>query len=46
VFGLVDDEVGYIMRGVDAVDPEFAYERTMSPSRDAGELLRAAIVGR
>jgi hypothetical protein len=46
VFGLVDDEVGYIMRGVDAVDPEFAYERTMSPSRDSGELLRAAIVGR
>ena len=46
IFGLVDDEIGYIMRHRDAVDPEFAYERTMSPGREAGELIRAALVGR
>ena len=46
VFGLVDDEVGYLMRGKDAVDPNFAYERTMTPGPDAGELVRAALVGR
>jgi hypothetical protein len=46
VFGLCDDEVGYLLRGQDAVDPEFAYERSMSACRDAGELVRTAIVGR
>ena len=44
VFGLVDDEVGYLMRAQDARDPEFAYERTMSPCAEAGELVRAALV--
>lgn len=46
VFGLVDDEVGYLMRGIDAVDPEFQYEREVSPGRTAGELVRAALAGR
>lgn len=45
-FGLVDDEIGYIMREQDAVDPEFAYERTMSPGREAGELIRTALTHR
>lgn len=45
LFGLCDDEVGYLLRGVDAVDPEFAYERSMSACRDAGERVRAAVVG-
>jgi hypothetical protein len=45
VFGLCDDEVGYLLRGVDAVDPGFAYERSMSACRDAGERVRAALVG-
>jgi len=45
VFGLCDDEVGYLLRGVDAVDPGFAYERSMSACRDAGERVRAAVVG-
>lgn len=43
VFGLVDDEVGYLMRGEDCRDPEFAYERTMTPSTDAGEQIRRAL---
>ncbi|MEE2886491.1 MAG: neutral/alkaline non-lysosomal ceramidase N-terminal domain-containing protein [Planctomycetota bacterium] len=43
VFGLVDDEVGYLMRGQDSRDPEFSYERTMSPNRDAGEQIRRAL---
>lgn len=46
VFGLCDDEVGYLLRGQDADDPEFAYERSMSPCRDAGEIVRAALSGR
>jgi hypothetical protein len=46
VFGLCDDEVGYLLREQDAVDPEFAYERSMSPCRTAGERVRRAITGR
>jgi len=46
VFGLCDDEVGYLLREKDAVDPEFAYERSMSPCRSAGERVRRAITGR
>ncbi len=46
VFGLCDDEVGYLLRDRDAIDPEFAYERSMSPCRTAGERVRAAITGR
>ncbi len=45
IFGLCDDEVGYLLRDCDAHDPEFAYERSMSPCRAAGELVRAALVG-
>jgi hypothetical protein len=46
VFGLVDDEVGYLMAARDARNPEFEYERTMSPSVDAGErVLRALLAG-
>ena len=43
VFGLCDDEVGYLLRDRDANDPEFAYERSMSPCTDAGERVRQAI---
>ncbi len=46
VFGLCDDEVGYLLREQDASDPEFAYERSMSPCRLAGEIVRAALTGR
>jgi hypothetical protein len=46
VFGLVDDEVGYLMSEKDARDREFAYERTMSPGPEAGELVVEALVGR
>jgi hypothetical protein len=46
VFGLCDDEVGYLMREQEASDPEYAYERLMSPCRTAGERVRAAITGR
>ncbi len=45
LFGLADDELGYLMREVDARDREFAYERTMSPVVDAGERVAAALVG-
>lgn len=45
VFGLCDDEVGYLLRDRDALDPEFAYERSMSPCRTAGERVREAITG-
>jgi hypothetical protein len=45
ILGLCDDEVGYLLRDQDARDPEFAYERSMSPCRTAGERVRAAIVG-
>ncbi|MCC6672868.1 MAG: hypothetical protein IT458_17525 [Planctomycetes bacterium] len=46
VFGLVDDEVGYLMSERDARDREFAYERLMSPSRSSGERVVEALVGR
>lgn len=46
VFGLCDDEVGYLLRDQEAQDPEFAYERSMSPCRTAGERVRRAITGR
>ena len=45
VLGLCDDEVGYLMREQEAVAPLFAYERSMSPCRRAGELVRAALTG-
>ncbi|MEM7202751.1 MAG: neutral/alkaline non-lysosomal ceramidase N-terminal domain-containing protein [Planctomycetota bacterium] len=45
LFGLCDDEVGYLLREVDARDREFAYERTMSPVVDAGERVFAALCG-
>ncbi|MCA8944365.1 MAG: neutral/alkaline non-lysosomal ceramidase N-terminal domain-containing protein [Planctomycetes bacterium] len=45
VFGLVDDEVGYLMSERDARDPEFAYERTMAPGPRAGEILLEVLVG-
>jgi hypothetical protein len=45
VFGLCDDEVGYLLRGKDARDPWFAYERSMSPCLSAGELVSTAITG-
>jgi hypothetical protein len=45
LLGLVDDEVGYLMREVDARDPLFGYERLMSPVVDAGERIAAALVG-
>lgn len=46
VFGLCDDEVGYLLREQEAEDPEYAYERSMSPCGDAGEIVRAALTGR
>ncbi|MCK5943731.1 MAG: hypothetical protein KAI24_17235 [Planctomycetes bacterium] len=46
VFGLCDDEVGYLMREQEAVHPEFAYERGMSPCKLAGEMVRRALTGR
>lgn len=45
VFGLCDDELGYLLREVDARDPEFAYERSMSPCTRAGELVVEALAG-
>lgn len=45
VFGLCDDEVGYLLRDDEAADPEYAYEVGMSPCRDAGEIVRAALSG-
>jgi hypothetical protein len=46
LFGLCDDEVGYLLRAQEAADPEFAYERSMSACGDAGERVRAALTGR
>jgi hypothetical protein len=46
IFSLVDDEVGYLMSERDARDPEFAYERSMSPGVDAGERVLSALIGR
>jgi len=45
IFGLVDDEVGYLMREVDAHDPEYAYERLVSPGVRAGEAVFRAVAG-
>ncbi len=45
VFGLVDDEVGYLLSERDARSFDFAYERLMSPGATAGELVIEAIVG-
>jgi hypothetical protein len=45
VFGLCDDEVGYLLRRQEATDPLYRYERSMSPCRDAGELVRAVLRG-
>lgn len=46
IFGLVDDEVGYLMAERDARSEDFTYERSMSPCVDAGErVLRALLVG-
>ncbi len=44
LFGLCDDEVGYLMRLQEARHPEFAYERSMSPCLDAGERVEAALL--
>lgn len=46
VFGLCDDELGYLLREVDARDEEFAYERSMSSCTRAGELVVQGLVGR
>jgi hypothetical protein len=46
IFGLCDDEVGYLMRDQEAIDPLYAYERSMSPCRSAGERVRRALTGR
>jgi hypothetical protein len=46
IFGLCDDEVGYLMRDQEAVDPLYSYERSMSPCRTAGERVRKALTGR
>ena len=43
VFGLVDDEVGYLMSEVDAEDKLFTYERSVSPGADSGELVLEAL---
>lgn len=45
VFGLCDDEVGYLLRDQEAVDPEYRYERSVSPCRTAGERVRRALTG-
>ena len=45
IFGLVDDELGYLLREVDAHDPLYAYERLVSPGVTAGEMVSRALVG-
>ena len=44
MFGLVDDELGYLLSEREARDPEFEYERSMSPGPTAGEMLMDALV--
>ncbi len=39
LFGLCDDEVGYLLGAQEARDPEFRYERSMSPGPASGEIL-------
>lgn len=46
LLGLVDDEVGYLMSERDARDPEFGYERGMSPGPESGERVLEALIGR
>lgn len=46
VFGLVDDEVGYLMDDRTARDPEFSYERGMGPGVRGGEQVTDALVAR
>ena len=46
LFGLCDDEVGYLLRQQEVDDPEYAYERSMSACASAGERVSAAITGR
>ncbi len=43
LFGLCDDELGYLLRAQDARHPEFAYERSMSPCVLAGEAIETAL---
>lgn len=45
LFGLCDDELGYLLREQDARDPEFRYERSVSACLRAGEIVRTAITG-
>ena len=45
VFGLCDDEVGYLMSERDARSQLFAYERTMSPEVEAGDMVVDALAG-
>ncbi|MCR9246490.1 MAG: hypothetical protein NXI31_15765 [bacterium] len=45
IFGLCDDEIGYLMRAEEAADPEYAYELSMSACFDAGERVRRALSG-
>ena len=46
LFGLCDDEVGYLMRVQDARDSNYEYERLMSPDVWSGERVREALIGR
>jgi hypothetical protein len=46
VFGLCDDELGYLMREVDAANPRYHYERSMSPCLRAGDIAVEALVGK
>ncbi len=46
IFGLCDDEVGYLMRKQEARHPDYRYEHSMSPCTLAGEMVRAALTGR
>lgn len=44
VFGLVDDELGYLLSEDDARNPRFGYERLMSTAVDVGERVLAALL--
>ena len=44
IFGLVDDELGYLMGENDARNPRFEYERLMSTSVDVGERVVEALL--
>ncbi len=45
IFGLCDDEVGYLLAEKDAHDPLFAYERSVSPGPAAGRIVSTALAG-